>query len=40
MNPDTVYDLLVLGGGPAGYAAAIRAGQLGKKAIVVERERA
>ena len=40
MNSDTVYDLLVLGGGPAGYAAAIRAGQLGKKAIVVERERA
>ena len=25
------YDLVVLGGGPAGYAAAIRAGQLGKK---------
>ena len=39
MNPDTVYDLLVLGGGPAGYAAAIRAGQLGKKAIVVEKGR-
>ena len=29
-------DLVVLGGGPAGYAAAIRAGQLGKKAVVVE----
>ena len=34
------YDLIVLGGGPAGYAAAIRAGQLGKKAVVVEMERA
>ena len=40
MNPDVTYDLLVLGGGPAGYAAAIRAGQLGKKAVVVEMERA
>ena len=30
------YDLIVLGGGPAGYAAAIRAVQLGKKAVVVE----
>ena len=40
MNPDITYDLLVLGGGPAGYAAAIRAGQLGKKAVVVEMERA
>ena len=34
------YDLIVLGGGPAGYAAAIRAGQLGKKAVVIEMERA
>ncbi len=40
MNHQTNYDLLVLGGGPAGYAAAIRAGQLGKKAVVVEMERA
>lgn len=30
-------DLLVLGGGPAGYSAAIRASQLGKKVIVAER---
>jgi dihydrolipoamide dehydrogenase len=35
-----IYDLIVLGGGPAGYAAAIRAGQLGKKSVVVEMERA
>jgi dihydrolipoamide dehydrogenase len=34
------YDLIVLGGGPAGYVAAIRAGQLGKKVACVERERA
>lgn len=30
-------DVAVLGGGPGGYMAAIRAGQLGKKVIVVER---
>lgn len=34
------YDLVVVGGGPAGYAAAIRAGQLGKRAACVEIERA
>ena len=30
-------DLLVIGGGPAGYMAAIRAGQLGKKVLLAER---
>ncbi len=34
------YDLIVIGGGPAGYVAAIRAGQLGKKVACVEKERA
>ncbi len=34
------YDLVVVGGGPAGYAGAIRAGQLGKKVACVEMERA
>lgn len=34
------YDLIVVGGGPAGYAAAIRAGQLGRKVACVEMERA
>lgn len=34
------YDLIVIGGGPAGYVGAIRAAQLGKKVAVVERERA
>ncbi len=29
------YDLVVLGGGTAGYVAAIRASQLGKKVAVV-----
>jgi dihydrolipoamide dehydrogenase len=32
------YDLVVLGGGPGGYVAAIRAAQLGMKTCVVERE--
>jgi dihydrolipoamide dehydrogenase len=34
------YDLIVVGGGPAGYVAAIRAAQLGKKVACVEKERA
>ncbi|MDQ8186947.1 dihydrolipoyl dehydrogenase [Pelagicoccus sp. SDUM812002] len=37
---DVKYDLVVVGGGPAGYAAAIRAGQLGKKVACVEMDRA
>lgn len=32
------YDLIVIGAGPGGYVAAIRASQLGLKAAVVERE--
>jgi dihydrolipoamide dehydrogenase len=35
---DTEFDLIVIGGGPGGYVAAIRAAQLGMKAAVVERE--
>ncbi|MDG1895919.1 MAG: dihydrolipoyl dehydrogenase [Fuerstiella sp.] len=33
-----LYDLIVIGAGPGGYVAAIRAAQLGMKAAVVERE--
>ena len=32
------YDLVVIGGGPGGYVAAIRAGQLGLKTALVEKE--
>ena len=35
--PET-YDLIVLGSGPGGYVAAIRASQLGLKTAIVERE--
>lgn len=34
------YDLIVIGGGPAGYVGAIRAAQLGKKVACVENDRA
>ncbi|HEX5321527.1 MAG TPA: dihydrolipoyl dehydrogenase [Stellaceae bacterium] len=36
--PDTAFDVVVLGGGPGGYVAAIRAAQLSMKTAVVERE--
>ena len=32
------YDVIFLGGGPAGYVGAIRCGQLGLSAAVIERE--
>jgi dihydrolipoamide dehydrogenase len=35
---ETSFDLVVLGGGPGGYVAAIRAAQLGMTTAVVERE--
>ncbi|MEA3208397.1 MAG: dihydrolipoamide dehydrogenase [Chthoniobacter sp.] len=46
LNPSSLnfpmanYDLIVIGGGPAGYVGAIRAAQLGKKVACVEKERA
>jgi dihydrolipoamide dehydrogenase len=35
---DTDFDIAVIGAGPGGYVAAIRAAQLGLKAAVIERE--
>ncbi len=32
------YDIAVIGGGPAGYVAAIRAQQLGAKTVIIEKE--
>ncbi|HEU4980163.1 MAG TPA: dihydrolipoyl dehydrogenase [Solirubrobacterales bacterium] len=34
------YDVIVIGGGPGGYVAAIRAAQLGQRTAVVERDKA
>ncbi|HEX4603522.1 MAG TPA: dihydrolipoyl dehydrogenase [Candidatus Angelobacter sp.] len=36
--PDTIYDVAILGGGPGGYTAAFRAGQLGLKTCLIEKE--
>ena len=33
------FDVVIIGGGPGGYVAAIRAAQLGLKTVVVERDR-
>lgn len=35
-TPSAAYDVVIIGGGPGGYNAAIRAGQLGLKAACVE----
>ena len=35
---ESVYDVAILGAGPGGYVAAIRAAQLGMKTIIIERE--
>lgn len=38
MANETGYDVAILGSGPGGYVAAIRAGQLGLKTLVVEKD--
>jgi len=40
MSDEIRYDLIVIGAGPGGYVAAIRAAQLGMKVAVVERRAA
>ncbi|HEY5319156.1 MAG TPA: dihydrolipoyl dehydrogenase [Solirubrobacteraceae bacterium] len=37
--PDNTYDCVVIGSGPGGYVAAIRAAQLGMKTAVIEKDR-
>ncbi len=36
-NAEAIYDLVILGGGPAGYTCGIRAAQLGLKVAIVEK---
>jgi dihydrolipoamide dehydrogenase len=36
--PDTIYDVAVIGAGPGGYTAAIRAAQWGLKACLIEKD--
>ncbi len=36
---ESSYDTIVIGAGPGGYVAAIRAAQLGKKTVVIERDK-
>ena len=38
MADDTTFDVLILGGGPGGYVAAIRSAQLGMKTAVIEKQ--
>lgn len=38
--PETTFDLIIIGAGPGGYVAAIRATQLGMKVAVVEKRAA
>ena len=33
------FDIAVLGGGPGGYVAAIRAAQLGKKIVIIDKRK-
>jgi dihydrolipoamide dehydrogenase len=37
-NQDTLYDVAIIGSGPAGYTAAIRGGQLGLKVALIEAD--
>ena len=38
MADDTSFDVIIVGGGPGGYVAAIRSAQLGMKTAVVEKQ--
>ena len=38
MNESKTYDVAIIGSGPGGYVAAIRAAQLGMSILLVERE--
>src|SRR6204780_3793027 len=35
-NPNTIYDVAIIGGGPAGYTAAIRGAEYGLKVALID----
>ena len=39
MTKEIKYDLIVIGGGPGGYVASIRAAQLGLKVLCIEKRK-
>ena len=39
MNTQPIYDVCIIGAGPGGYVAAIRAAQLGLKAVIIEKDK-
>jgi dihydrolipoamide dehydrogenase len=39
MSESKEYDITIIGGGPGGYVAALRASQLGARVALVEKER-
>ena len=38
-GPDQVYDVVILGGGSGGYAAALRAAQLELSVVLIEKDK-
>lgn len=36
---DHIYDLIIIGAGPAGYTAALRAAAMGMDAVLIEKKR-
>jgi dihydrolipoamide dehydrogenase len=38
-DPSTAFDLVILGGGSGGYACALRAAQLGKSVVLIEKDK-
>jgi dihydrolipoamide dehydrogenase len=36
--PETIYDVAIIGSGPAGYTAAIRGGEYGLKVCLIEKD--
>ena len=39
MNSQDIFDIVVIGAGPGGYAAAFRAADLGKKVVLIDGDK-